>query len=100
MLSMKQKILIFTCDGKWHSNLDIAMAAGHGLVPAWSWNQRKNEMCRQEKASLEYAHRTEGKVDYYRLVTPRYMIDFEACCLLEKYQDGQGVLALAGRREQ
>lgn len=101
-LNMKQKILIFTCDNKWHANLDIAMVAGNGYIPAWSWNQRKNEMCRQRKASLEYEHKIEGRVDYYRLVTPRYMIDFEKCCLKKEYQleeNGQTVLALAERSE-
>lgn len=76
--NMKERILRVLSDGQWHSSLEIALAVGKG-GPAWSWDQRKNELIRDGGFHIERSI-VNGHY-YWKLLDPPEAIDFENCCL-------------------
>ena len=60
--NMKERILRLLSDGRWHSSLEIALAVGRG-GPAWSWDQRKNELIRDHGFHIEREIDEHGRVD-------------------------------------
>lgn len=76
--TLKHRILEYFADQRWHSYTDILKA----MNLAGSWNQRKNEMQREEQ--IYWEDRTVDGVWEYRLLTNPIDIDFERCCLKKK----------------
>lgn len=79
--NMKERILRLLSDGRWHSSLEIALAVGRG-GPAWSWNQRKNELINDDGFHIERKIDELGRF-LWRLTDPTELIDFENLCLRE-----------------
>ena len=79
--NMKERILHLLSDGRWHSSLEIALTVGKG-GPAWSWDQRKNELIRDHGFHIGRKIDERGRF-LWGLADPIELIDFENLCLRE-----------------
>lgn len=77
--TMKQKLLHYLSDRQWHNSLEIALACGKG-GPAWSFDQRKNELVRDK--GFRFEREIINGVFWWRLMDDPVDIDFEKCCLI------------------
>ena len=79
-MTLKERILHYFKDQKWHSGLQTLKH----LNFAWSWDQRKNELQREEGIIFEKRLISGSNNWEYRLVTHPKDIDFENCCLVKR----------------
>lgn len=70
-LSQKRHLLNVMSDGGWHGSMDLVQTVGI------AWNQRKNELRRQE--GILFEKRASGRAFEYRLTTALSQINLEKC---------------------
>jgi len=89
-LSQKRHLLKVMSSGEWYGSMDLVQMVGI------AWNQRKNELRREE--GILFEKRASGRAFEYRLRTPVEQINLTNCELIEPGLKGEQTMLAIGSR--